>query len=384
MQARQNLIWPHLFTARDENYKLLNSDNKKMQKYTLILIFFSLAWPGTISAAREQDTSDTALAASIDSYLMPLAEEGKFSGAVLLAQDGQVELARGYGYANHEHRIQNTPDTKFRIGSLTKQFTAVLLLALDEQGELSTDDYISKHLPDAPEHWEGIKIAHLLSHTSGIPNFTGFADNLRYERLPTTVEQTVARFADKELNFEPGSRFEYSNSGYVLLGYIAELVANKSYEDLVSEIILKKAGMEDTGYDHPSTILSKRAAGYSKTGDTLVNAIHFEMDTPHAAGALYSTVYDLFKWDQALRSGDIISKASIEKMETPYFGSYGFGVDTDEGQVFHSGTISGFKAFMRRYPQSGTSVIVLSNYQFSDPGEISLDLAKILLTAEES
>ncbi|WP_346837045.1 serine hydrolase domain-containing protein [Microbulbifer sp. SAOS-129_SWC] len=351
-----------------------------IRKIPSLLLFILLLLANMDVAAQDNAAQGIDWQTQADRYLKHLVDEGNFSGSVLLAQNGEIQMARSYGYANREYDIPNTPDTKFRIGSLTKQFTAALILALEEQGKLSTDDYISQYLPNAPKAWNKIKIAHLLSHTSGIPNFVAFKDNLHYERLPSTVEQTVARFADKKLSFEPGTQFEYSNSGFVLAGYIAEQVTGRRYEDLLEDLILKKAGMQDTGYDHPRTILSKRASGYSKDGDTLVNAIHFEMDTPYSAGALYSTVYDLFKWDQALRSGAVISRASLKKMETPYFGNYGFGVDTKEGQVFHSGTISGFKAFMRRFPNSESCVVVLSNYQFSDPEKISQNLSDLLFS----
>ena len=288
-------------------------------------------------------------------------------------------MVKSYGFANLEHQIPNTPETKFRIGSLTKQITAATVLALAEQGKIGIDHKVSKYLPASPHAWDEITIRHLLTHTSGIQNFTSFKDNLKHERLPATPKQTVDRFINLDLNFAPGTDFGYSNSGYVLLGHIIERVTEKPFEDVVDALILQKAGMKDTGYDHPGTILSNRASGYAKAGDTVVNAFYFEMDTPFAAGALYSTVNDLFRWDRALRTGKILSQDSLKQMETPFFGNYGFGVSIEKGEVSHSGTISGFKAFMRRYPHSSDSVIVLSNYQFADPENISLEIARAAL-----
>jgi len=162
-----------------------------------ILVFLSALLANADVLAKDNAAQGADWQAQADSYLKHLVDGGSFSGSVLVAQNGKVQMARGYGYANREYEIPNTPDTKFRIGSLTKQFTAALILALEEQGKLSTDDYISQYLPNAPEAWGKIKIAHLLSHTSGIPNFVAFKDNLHYERLPSTVEQTIARFADR-------------------------------------------------------------------------------------------------------------------------------------------------------------------------------------------
>jgi len=145
-----------------------------------------------------------------------------FSGAVLLARDGKILFARGYGMANLEHDVPNTVDTKFRLGSVTKQFTAVGIMILQERKKLNVQDLICIYVHDCPDSWKSITIHQLLSHTSGIPSFTEFPDNDHYERLPMQVQATIARFKDKPLDFPPGDRFQYSDSGYLLLGYIIE------------------------------------------------------------------------------------------------------------------------------------------------------------------
>ena len=314
-----------------------------------------------------------------DAYLTELSDEDNFSGSVLIAVDGESLLAQGYGLANREHGIPNEADTKFRLGSLTKQFTAMVVLILEEQGRLGIDHLVAAHMSNAPEHWSEITLLNLLNHTSGIPSFTSFPDNLRHERLPTTVEATVNRFIDKPLDFEPGSEYRYSNSGYALLGHLIELVTGKSYEDAVGELIFAPLGMNDSGYDRPRTVLEKRASGYSKVDDGFLNAVHFEMDTPHAAGALYSTVNDLLIWDQALYSEDLVSAATIRKMETAHLKDYGLGVGVRDGHVFHGGGISGFRTFLIRVPEQRVCMAVLSNLESARPDQIARRLIEISL-----
>jgi CubicO group peptidase (beta-lactamase class C family) len=207
-----------------------------------------------------------------DEYMKQEFDAGRFVGSVMVARSNRIVFMKGYGLANREHNIPNAPDTKFRLASLTKQFTAMCILHLQEQGKLSIDDPISRFLPDCPSNWSGVKIRHLLGHTSGITNITDFPDYASTMMLSSPPEKTIQRFRDKPLGFEPGKRFAYSNSGYILLGYIVEKAAGQSYEQFVEEIIFKPLGMEGSGYDHFETILPHRAAGYSRKGDTWVNS----------------------------------------------------------------------------------------------------------------
>src|SRR5439155_9038937 len=183
---------------------------------------------------------------------------------------------------------------------------------------LDLTNILSQYIEDCPEAWRAITIHHLLTHTAGIPGFTEFPDNLRFERLPTTVEATVGRFRDKPLDFEPGTKMRYSNSGYVLLGHIIQKVTGRSYGEFIAEKIFQPLGMKQSGYDHPANILPHRAAGYSRRGTNIVNCIPFAMDTPHAAGALYSTVQDMLIWDGALYSDRLVSARTLETMFTPF------------------------------------------------------------------
>lgn len=350
-----------------------------MKKNTVLLMMGFLCGCGDYSATGSLDQTP---AVQIDEYIKAAAELGRFNGSILVAKEGTVVISKGYGFANLEHEILNTPHTKFRVGSITKQFTAMAVLILQERGSLNVQDHVCEYLTDCPEEWQPITIHHLLTMTSGIPNFQNFPDNERYERLPTPVEATIERFKDKPLEFTPGERFSYTSSGYVLLGHIIEQVSGLRYEDFLREEIFEPLGMQNSGYDHPQTVLQQRAAGYGKQGTRFVNAVHFEMDTPHAAGALYSTVEDLFLWDQALYTEKLISKSSLEAMFTPFRKPYAYGWIIAESfgrkMVTHGGTISGFRAGIVRFPEERVCVIVLSNIEEVGTGKLTTDLAAIV------
>src|SRR5581483_8105151 len=190
----------------------------------------------------------------MDQIVRSYVSKDQFMGSVLVARGSDVLFSQGYGSADLEWNIPNAPSTKFRLGSVTKQFTAASILLLEERGKLSVNDPVKKYLPDAPAAWDKITIFHLLTHTSGIPNFTAFPDYRKLEPFPATAEQLVARFRDKPLEFEPGSKWNYSNSGYVLLGYLIEKISGDSYQKFVSENILTPLGMKDSGYDSNAAI----------------------------------------------------------------------------------------------------------------------------------
>ena len=218
----------------------------------------------------------------------------------------QGALQPGYGMANLEHDVPNTPQTKFRLGSITKQFTAMAILILQERGKLKVEDKVKKYLPDAPKAWDEITIHHLLTHTSGIPNYTAYPEFLKTLPVRVTLKELIAKFKDKPLDFKPGEKFRYSNSGYVVLGQIIEKVSGKNYASFLKEAIFDPLGDERHGLrQRHAPILKHRASGYTRRlGIVLTNCDYLDMSIPHAAGALYSTVEDLLKWDQALYSGE--------------------------------------------------------------------------------
>src|ERR1044072_4437722 len=243
------------------------------------------------SCAAQTSPSDHEIIARIDEYMQALTKLGWFSGSILIAKDGKVLVSKGYGMANLEYDIPNTPHTKFRLASVTKQFTTMAILMLQEQGKLNVEDPVCRYLPDCPKAWNEITIRHLMTNTSGIPDFVNLL-SLEMRRLPSPPLTTIALVKDKDLEFKPGERFSYSNSGYIILGFIIEKVSGKSYESFLGENVFKPLRMVNSGYDHPELILKDRADGYHLEGDNLVNGPFLDMSRAHAAGALYSTVED--------------------------------------------------------------------------------------------
>ncbi|WP_256375909.1 serine hydrolase [Caulobacter sp. S45] len=311
-----------------------------------------------------------------------------FSGAVLVAVDGHPVLRQGVGMADRELGVPNAPETKFRIGSITKQFTATAILQLQEAGKLSIDDPISKYYPDAPVAWSTITLRHLLTHMSGVPTYTaisGFFD--REARLPHTIDELIKLTRDKPLMFKPGSKFFYDNSGYILLGYVVEKVSGQRYEDYLKKHIFSPLGMSGSGYDDPERIILGRASGYERDLDGgWRNAPFLDMSVPFAAGSLYSTVDDLLTWDHALYTARLLKPESLQTMFTDYGHSYGFGfvIDQKWGQdrIWHNGGINGFSASFQRYPKSRVTAIAFANEVTPSVDKLAADLAGLCMGAE--
>ena len=294
------------------------------------------------------------LTTRMDEAVKTLAGDRRYMGSVLVARAGEVILSRGYGFANLEWDIPNTPDTKFRLGSISKQFTAACILRLEEQGKLSVNDPVKKYLDDAPAAWDKITLHQVLSHTSGIPSFTEFPEYRTLEKQPATPEKMYRVYRDKPLDFEPGRNWKYSNSGYLLLSYLVERISHQKYEEFLQENVLKPAGMKNSGYDLNARILHHRASGYSPLGAMLQNSGYIDMTVPSGAGALYSTTEDLLRWEQSLFSGKVISKASLDKMTTPVQRNYGYGLMLAPFQghksIGHGGSIEGFNTQLTYFP----------------------------------
>ena len=303
--------------------------------------------------------------ARMEQVIQSYVTAGTFMGTVLVARDHSVVLDKAYGSANVEWDIPNTPTTKFRLGSITKQFTAASILLLEERGKLKIDDKVSAYLPDVPESWARITIHNLLTHTSGLPNFTSLPEYNTVKLSNAPIEKIIATFRDRPLDFGPGEQMRYSNSGYLVLGAIIETLTGGSYGKFVLDNVFTPVGMKDSGYDSNTTIIPRRASGYVRGATGLSNAGYLHMSVPHAAGALYSTTEDLLKWEQALFSGKVVSSASLQKMTTPFKNDYAFGLTSrvEKGRrvIGHNGGIDGFNTSMAYYPETKTTVIALSN-----------------------
>ncbi len=328
--------------------------------------------------------------ATFDQYMRASQKASHFMGAVLVARNGRVLFARGYGYANVAAKQPNTTETEFRIGSNTKQFTAVAILLLRDRGKLHLNDSVCSYVEQCPADWRPITIYELLTHTSGIPNFTDFPNFLQVSTRSSTPEDIVNLFKRKPLDFKPGSKWSYSNSGYVLLGTIIEKISGQSYADFLQQNIFRPLGLRHTGYDTNHPAEPRHAAGYVWNGQGFVAAAYTDMSWPYSAGALYSTVYDLYRWDRALDAGKLLTTASLRQMTTghvdasegPIHARYGFGwlVSSIAGHhaVWHEGGIQGFTSINARFPGAHAEVIVLDNTQSAQIFNIVDGLSAIL------
>jgi CubicO group peptidase (beta-lactamase class C family) len=299
----------------------------------------------------------------MDEIIRFRTEHKEFAGSVLVAKGDRVFFDKSYGMANLEWSIPNTPTTKFRIGSLTKQFTAAAILLLEEQGKLKTDDLVKTHWPDAPAAWNKVTLFHLLTHTSGMPA----PDNEAWRLSEGPTEKVVALFRDKPLDFEPGSQYAYSNAGYIVLGYLIERISGQSYDDFLKEKIFTPLGMKDTGVDSNAGIIAQRAAGYSPGPMGVTNAPYFSMASSIGSGALYSTTEDLNRWVQGLFGGKVLSAASLKKLMAPVKENYAMGLEVtkDKGRdvIRHGGSIAGFNTYLAWFPEEKLTIVALSNLE---------------------
>ena len=315
-----------------------------------------------------------------DAVVRPFAADGRFMGAVLVARGDEVIFSQAYGSANLEWKVPNDTSTKFRIGSVTKQFTAALILLLEQDGKLSIQDLLSRHVENTPASWKDITLFHLLTHTSGIRNFTALPDYRLKQLQPGSPAEVLERLRDEPLDFVPGKEFRYSNSGYLMLGLVIERVSGRTYAEMLQDRIFTPHAMAGSGYDSNSAILAKRASGYAPSANGPQNAGYINMTVPHAAGAIYSTTADLHRWTRALFGGRVVSDDSLRKMTTPNLGNYAFGLTVREVDgrrvISHGGGINGFNAVLTYYPQAEITVVVLANINGNTPSQIATALAK--------
>ena len=291
---------------------------------------------------------------------------------VLVAKKGRIVYKKAFGMANLELHVAMQPGMIFRIGSITKQYTAIAILQLVEQGKISLQDTVQKYVPGYPSHGQPITIENLLTHTSGIPDYEILNIHIPNAiRIDLPAKQMIDSLGKLPLDFMPGSKYHYSNSNYFLLGYIIEQVSGRSYPDHLSESLFKPAGLSHTYYDSPTEIIPNRANGYARYQKKYFNAGYISMTQVFAAGALVSNVEDLYKWHKALYSYTLIKKETLEKAFTPFklaggeLSEYGYGwmIKKRNGStsIEHSGGIDGFQSDEIYFPEQDIFIATLYN-----------------------
>jgi len=314
--------------------------------------------------------------ARMDQILQSYVSNNTFAGSVLVARGSDVIVSRGYGLANVEWNVPSSPSTRFKVASITKQFTAAAILLLEERGRLKIDDLVKTHLPEAPATWDRITLFHLLTHTAGFPGLQSPATGRQapVESADGTVAGFVTALMQRPLESQPGERFNYTNSGYLVLGHLVQKLTGQSYETFIRENIFMPLAMKDTGLDSPS-VIARRAGSYTVTPSGLVNASYpSDRIVPNTAAGLYSTTEDLMRWQNGLYGGKVIAKASLQKMTTPFKGEYGLGVyiRTIDGRLAatHGGGAPPF-ANLTYFFDRGISVVVLGNLSVAPSAEIA-------------
>jgi len=332
--------------------------------------FVLLAWLGGATVCFAQDVE------RMDQVVRSYVDKATFAGSVLVARGSDVIVSKGYGLANVEWNIPNSPSARFKIASITKQFTAAAILLLEERGRLKIDEPVKTYLPEAPPAWDQITLFHLLTHTAG---FAGL-QSPQAGRQPAveSADGTVAGFVkdlmQRPLESKPGERFNYTNSGYLVLGHLIQTLTGQSYETFIRENIFTPLGMKDSGLDSPA-VVARRAGSYTVTPKGLANASYAsDRIVPNTAAGLYSTTEDLLRWQNGLHGGKVLSKASLEKMTTPFKGGYGLGVyiRTIDGRraATHGGGVPPF-ANLTYFFDRGISVVVLGNISLAPSAEIA-------------
>ncbi len=329
----------------------------------------------------------------IDNAMADMVLEAGPGACVLVSKGGEILYSKAFGMANLAHEVPVTTKTKFRIGSVTKQFAGAAILKLQEDGKLSVDDPLSKYIPDYPRGDE-VTIHHLLTHTSGIPSFTSKADFLDTAASAITTDAMIESFKNDTYDFSPGEKWQYNNSGYFLLGYIIEKVSGMPLAEYWEKNFFEPLGMKDTGIHTNSEVLKHEASGYSYADGNVSKAMNWDMSRAGAAGNIYSTVEDLQRWNEAIFSGDILSKESRQAAWTPVklkdgkdnsAPAYGYGWMMDEHRglkrVGHSGGLHGFLSYLARYPDHDLTVVAFHNCSPAVPELTPTYVSELLATA---
>ncbi len=351
--------------------------------------FLFLALSLLVNIAFAQQKDDKQLFAEFDKMLSEQYKTNETGATALVARKGQIIYKKAFGMANLEYNIPMQVDNVFRIGSITKQFTAVAILQLMEQGKLNLQDDITKFIPDYPTHGHKITIENLLTHTSGIQSYTGMKDFKNKSSLDLQPTELIDYFKKEPMEFAPGTQFKYNNSGYFLLGYIIEKVSGKTYPQYIEENFFKPLGMTNSLYGSDSKIIKNRAGAYAKDSTGFINAHYLSMNLPYSGGSIQSTVEDLFKWHQAVHAGKLLKKESLDKAFTNYKlnngkeTGYGYGWFLSNVQeqpsIEHGGGINGFRTQSIYLPKDNVFVAVFSNCYCNPPVIIAAKIAALTI-----
>lgn len=327
----------------------------------------------------------------VDSVANTIVASGGVVGmSIGVARGDEILLAKGYGYANLEHAVPATGKTVYRIGSITKQFTAAAILLLAEEGEIAFDDPLTKFLPDYPAQGHTVTVRHLLDHTSGIRSVTAMPEFRLEKRQDATHDEILATFKDVPFDFAPGEKFKYNNSGYYLLGVILENVTGETYAGFLQNRVFDPLALKDTCYDSHARIIPGRSSGYARAAGKkeFFNAEYLSMTRPFAAGSLASTVEDLIAWQRGLLKNRILTADSYTLMTTP--GELNDGKPTNYGcgvflqkldghpVIRHGGGINGFRSELAYLPESDETIVVLTNTEGAQPNRLADRIARYL------
>ncbi len=323
----------------------------------------------------------------IDSLLQEKYPSNGPGATFMISKKGNIIYKKAFGLANLELSVPMQTENIFEIGSMTKQFTAISILMLMEQGKLDLNDQITKFIPDYPTHGKAITIHHLLTHTSGIKNYTRMKAITGIAKKDLTPLELINFFKNETMDFEPGEQFKYNNSGYVILGHIIEFLSGQSYASFVEENIFKKLNMTSSSYATHTKIIKNKVSGYHKRNNYTKN-MHISYSLPYAAGSLLSNIDDMLKWQEAIKNNLLICKETTEKAFTNYtlnngkYINYGYGwhIKTlnNTRNFEHGGSIFGFKSMGVYLPDLDIYVIGLSNCDCNSPTKITRDIAQLV------
>lgn len=358
----------------------MNLMKLKLLKRSLFFIIIALVI--------QQNTYSQVLETRIDSVITTVFNDKEGPGGVfMVAKHGKPIYRKAFGKANIELGVNMNPESVFQIGSMTKQFTATAIMMLDEQGKINVNDAISKYIPEYPSGNQ-ITIHHLLTHTSGIKDFTKMKSIMSIARKDMTPKELVDFFKDEPADFQPGEQYLYNNSGYVVLGYIIELVSGTTYEEFIENNIFKAIGMNDSRYANDRDIVKNRAYGYHNRGE-ITNKMYVSLSIPYASGSLMSTTDDMLKWQEAINDNLLINKSTKEKVFTNYRLNngeeinYGYGWHLKDvngiSTIEHGGSIFGFKSMGVYVPSLDIYVVGFSNCDCNSPTKVTRAIADLTI-----